>query len=129
RQFVREPASGEERALILDFDDLIGSDTAVMHVNGVAIDPTRRQTLMRHRDDGWRLFVHVWRPQVARKETTLAEVDDCSTRLRELLGEDIDIACCPHDAGPPVCWCRKPIPGSVLEFVSRRGISLARSIV
>ena len=47
----------------------------------------------------------------------------------EVLGGDIDVACCPHDAGPPVCWCRKPIPGSVLEFATRRGVSLARSIV
>jgi histidinol phosphatase-like enzyme len=36
---------------------------------------------------------------------------------------------CPHDAGPPVCWCRKPIPGSLLEFTLRRGVALQRSIV
>jgi histidinol phosphatase-like enzyme len=46
-----------------------------------------------------------------------------------VIGVEVDIACCPHDAGPPVCWCRKPIPGSVLEFASRRSVALTQSIV
>jgi histidinol phosphatase-like enzyme len=73
--------------------------------------------------------VHAWRPQLARGETSRETVDACFTRLRELLGVAVDDACCPHDAGPPVCWCRKPIPGSVLEFATRRGVALDRSIV
>ena len=60
---------------------------------------------------------------------TLADVDVCFAKLRELLGTDVDVACCPHDAGPPICWCRKPIPGSALEFAMRRGVALSQSIV
>lgn len=86
-------------------------------------------TLVRHSSDGWILFIHAWRPQLARNETTLENVDACFARMRDLLDAPVDIACCPHDAGPPVCWCRKPIPGSVLELASRRGVSLERSIV
>jgi histidinol phosphatase-like enzyme len=56
-------------------------------------------------------------------------VQACFARLRDLLGADVEIACCPHDAGPPVCWCRKPIPGSALELAMRRGVSLTQSIV
>ena len=131
RAFVREPLTneGQLRALILDFDDVIREAAPVLRPDDVAIDPTRRDTLARYRDDGWLLFVHAWRPQVARNETTLQDVDACFARTRELLGADVAFACCPHDAGPPVCWCRKPIPGSVLEFASRRGVALARSIV
>jgi aryl-alcohol dehydrogenase-like predicted oxidoreductase/histidinol phosphatase-like enzyme len=131
RPFVREPVTneGQAHALILDFDDVIGKAAPVLRPDDVAIDGTRRDTLARYRDDGWLLFVHAWRPQVARNETTLQDVDACFARTRELLGADVDVACCPHDAGPPVCWCRKPIPGSVLEFASRRGVALARSIV
>ena len=114
RDFVREPERGTERALILDFDD---------------ITPERCEALVRWRNDGWRLFAHAWRPQVARNELTLEDVQASFAKLRELLGVDVDAACCPHDAGPPICWCRKPIPGSVLEFASRRGVSLSRSIV
>jgi aryl-alcohol dehydrogenase-like predicted oxidoreductase len=124
RSFVRTPAHGDARALILDFDDLVGRGTPVLNPRDVAIDPARRAML-----NGWLLFIHAWRPQIARNETTLADVDACFAGMRELLGADVDFACCPHDAGPPVCWCRKPIPGSVLEFALRRGVALQRSMV
>jgi aryl-alcohol dehydrogenase-like predicted oxidoreductase/histidinol phosphatase-like enzyme len=129
RTFVREPSRAGARALIMDFDDLVERDTPALHRDEVTLDESRRATLRRRASDGWLLFVHAWRPQIARKETTPEEVDACAARMRELLGVDVTIACCPHDAGPPVCWCRKPIPGSVLEFASRRGVALDRSIV
>ena len=128
RAFVREPRPDGARALILDFDDLVGHGVPVLRPDDVAIDRTRRDVLARHQRDGWLLFIHAWRPQLARNETTPADVDACFASMRELLG-DVDIACCPHDAGPPVCWCRKPIPGSVLAFAWGRGVSLDRSIV
>jgi aryl-alcohol dehydrogenase-like predicted oxidoreductase/predicted kinase/histidinol phosphatase-like enzyme len=129
RTFAREPVGAEARALILDFDDLVGRAGPVLHPDDVTIEQTRRDVLARHSDAGWLLFVHAWRPQGERRETTLQDVDACFARTRELLGAAVDIACCPHDAGPPVCWCRKPIPGSVLEFASGRGVALAQSIV
>jgi D-glycero-D-manno-heptose 1,7-bisphosphate phosphatase len=48
-------------------------------------------------------------------------------RVRSLLGMEIEFAHCPHRAGPPVCWCRKPLPGLVLEFAFRQKIDLSRS--
>jgi histidinol phosphatase-like enzyme len=129
RTFVREPGRSQGRALILDFDDLAGRGKPVVHWSDVVMEQTLREVLARYHREGWLLFVHAWRPQVARKETTLDDVDACFARMRDTLGVDVDVACCPHDAGPPVCWCRKPIPGSVLEFASRRGVSLAQSIV
>jgi aryl-alcohol dehydrogenase-like predicted oxidoreductase/predicted kinase len=106
RAFVRDPDAAAHRALILDFDDLT--------------EATRIDTLERYRADGWLLFVHAWRP---RGEPHL------TTPLRDLLGDDVEIAICPHDAGPPVCWCRKPIPGSVIDFAMRHNVALGRSIV
>jgi histidinol phosphatase-like enzyme len=129
REFVREPVRADARALILDFDDLVGCAAPVLCFDDVAIEQSRVETLAQRRDAGWLLFVHAWRPQLERNETTLADVDACFARMRDLLGGALDIACCPHDAGPPVCWCRKPIPGSVLEFASRQGVALAKSIV
>jgi aryl-alcohol dehydrogenase-like predicted oxidoreductase/predicted kinase len=128
RAFMRERDPNEHRALIFDLDDLIGCGP-VLHPDEVTIDASRREVLVRHVTEGWLLFVHAWRPQVERNETTLADVEMSFARLRELVGFDIDAACCPHIAGPPVCWCRKPIPGSVLEFARRRRVALQRSIV
>ena len=129
RSFVREPAVGTRRALMLDIDDLIGGDAPVLRPNDVALEPTRRDQLIRQHNEGWLLFIHAWRPQIARNETTAAEVDACFAEMRRLLGADVDFACCPHDAGPPVCWCRKPIPGSVVEFAMRRAVALGQSVV
>ena len=38
-------------------------------------------------------------------------------------------AVCTHPGGPPVCWCRPPLPGLLLDFARRNGIAPARSIV
>ena len=129
RPFVREPDTMPHRALVLDLDDLIGRAAPALHWSHVVVEQTRRDALSRHHAAGWLLFIHAWRPQVERKETTSADVEACFDRLQELLGVDADVACCPHDAGPPICWCRKPIPGSVIEFAARRAVSLTQSIV
>jgi histidinol phosphatase-like enzyme len=128
RQFVRRPTAGESRAVVLDFDDLVGSGAPVLRSEDVAVAQSRRDVLARYQREGWLLFIHAWRPQVERQQSTLADVDATFARMRELLG-GVDIACCPHDAGPPVCWCRKPIPGSILAFARRRGVVLEQSIV
>jgi histidinol phosphatase-like enzyme len=39
-----------------------------------------------------------------------------------------DAAFCTHGAGPPVCWCRKPIAGLGLLLFRRHGADPARSI-
>jgi hypothetical protein len=38
-------------------------------------------------------------------------------------------AVCTHPGGPPVCWCRPPLPGLLLDFARRHGISPERSFV
>ena len=115
RQFVRrEPPNAANRAIILDYDDLTLE---------------RRDALVRHAADGWLLFAHAWRPQVARGSMTREDIEAAFAKTRAALGVDITLTCCPHDAGPPICWCRKPLPGSILEFVIRRGVALDRSMI
>jgi len=127
RQFARAPSASSGRAIILDFDDVVGGQA--LRADDVTIDDGRWAIITERRSKGWHVFVHAWRPQIARRQISIADVDATFTRLRELLGADVDVACCPHDAGPPVCWCRKPIPGSVIEFSLRRDIALEKSIV
>ncbi len=38
-------------------------------------------------------------------------------------------ALCPHPAGPPICWCRPPLPGLPLEFARAFGIDPSRSVL
>lgn len=100
REFARMPDSAAGRALIFDFDDLVARDHA---------------KLAERLAQGWLLFAHAWRPG--------------GGDVRADFEVPVDVAVCPHDAGPPACWCRKPIPGSALEFAMRRGVSLRASIV
>jgi histidinol phosphatase-like enzyme/predicted kinase len=129
RDFVRDAAGEGAPALMLDFDDLVEGTAPVLAAENVTVAPERRDLLTRHQAAGRLLFVHAWRPGVGRGDVTHGQVDDCFTRLRAILGVPVDVACCPHEAGPPACWCRKPIPGSVLEFAARRSVCLADSIV
>jgi aryl-alcohol dehydrogenase-like predicted oxidoreductase/predicted kinase len=39
----------------------------------------------------------------------------------------VDGALCTHAAGPPVCWCRPPLPGLLLPFARAHGIDPSRS--
>jgi histidinol phosphatase-like enzyme len=112
----REAIRGQHWALILDLD----------HLNG---DATLREAVVRYRREGWLVFVHAWRPQVARGGMTNASVEQEFSTLVKALGGEVDWAYCPHDAGPPVCWCRKPIPGQLIEFAIRRSVALDQSIV
>ncbi len=36
---------------------------------------------------------------------------------------------CPHEAGPPRCWCRPPLPGLLLAFAAAHDVDLSRSVV
>jgi aryl-alcohol dehydrogenase-like predicted oxidoreductase/predicted kinase len=133
RAFRRSPPtlSNPRRSLILDFDDVARSRTGqlALRPDDIMIDASRCERLGRFAGERWIVFAHAWRPQVARGEITMADVDACFAQARALLGVDAEFACCPHDAGPPVCWCRKPLPGTVLELAMRRGVALADSLV
>jgi histidinol phosphatase-like enzyme len=48
--------------------------------------------------------------------------------LRELLQLSIAVLRCTHPAGPPVCWCRKPMPGLALAFARANDVDLAKSL-
>jgi histidinol phosphatase-like enzyme len=48
--------------------------------------------------------------------------------LAERLGIAIHVARCTHPAGPPVCWCRKPLPGLAVWLARTHDLALADSV-
>jgi hypothetical protein len=62
-----------------------------------------------------------WQPGLTRSDALQA-------RLTELLGVVLIVAHCAHPAGPPVCWCRKPMPGLALALAHAHGLDLARTL-
>jgi aryl-alcohol dehydrogenase-like predicted oxidoreductase/predicted kinase len=83
----------------------------VVWCDGVLTDhPERDAVLRRYANEGWRLLGLGWQQGSA---------DEIYGQLRERVGVPIDILYCPHGGGPPVCWCRKPLPGLGVVFIRK----------
>jgi histidinol phosphatase-like enzyme len=59
---------------------------------------------------------------------TTLDVDAAFARMQELLGVEIDVVHCPHAAGPPKCWCRKPLPGLGVLLIHRHQLDAPQCI-
>ena len=70
-----------------------------------------------YRDDPGPRLVFAWLP---------SGDDALSVATRGLA---VEVAACPHPAGPPRCWCRPPLPGLLLEFARRNRIDPSRLVV
>lgn len=118
RAFVREPELSQRPsvprapamsapAVLVELDALVwvGRPRAPEHVQ---LKPGAREALL-----AWARTHAIagtsWMPGVSR-EAFAALID----RLTELAGVPMRAAHCAHPAGPPVCWCRKPMPGLAL---------------
>jgi aryl-alcohol dehydrogenase-like predicted oxidoreductase/predicted kinase len=69
------------------------------------------------------LFATAWHPS-----RDPDAIERCHAEVRAQLGRAIEIAYCTHPAGPPICWCRKPLPGLALVLMRAHSIDPARSI-
>lgn len=82
--------------------------------------------------DGAREALHAWSSSHVLAATTwqpgLARTDELAARLAELVGVALPVMHCAHPAGPPVCWCRKPLPGMALALAHAHGLDLGRSL-
>ena len=101
---VRRPSDGDRSPLSSEDLDVIAERGAV---------------LRRYQAEGWRLLGLSWRPEIADRRLTSEQVDASFARMQEMLGVPMEVLYCPHGAGPPVCWCRKPLPGLGVVFIQR----------
>jgi histidinol phosphatase-like enzyme len=133
RAFARRPdVTHTARALLVWCDDVLMRGRAGRRVPIAAEDlqmvPGTRDPLARYQMEGWRILGLSWQPDVAEGTVTAGQVEASFDRLREQLGVDIEIAYCPHAAGPPICWCRKPLPGLGVQFIHRHRLDPSRSL-
>jgi aryl-alcohol dehydrogenase-like predicted oxidoreductase/histidinol phosphatase-like enzyme/predicted kinase len=94
----------------------------------VAVIEGRGDVLRRYRDEGWVLVGMSWQPEIAAGTRTAEDVDAAFGRMQTLLGVTIDVLYCPHGAGPPVCWCRKPLPGLGVLAIERHRLDPRRCL-
>jgi histidinol phosphatase-like enzyme len=84
--------------------------------------------LREFRDAGYRLLGVSWQPEIAEGKRSEEVVKAMFARECERLGLEVDIEWCPHAAGPPRCWCRKPLPGLGVVFVNRYRLDSAQCL-
>jgi histidinol phosphatase-like enzyme len=99
-----------------------------MNAEDVVVSPGRSVTLRRYAEQGFRLLGMSWQPEIAERKRGKAEVDAMFARMNELLGLAVEVEYCAHAAGPPQCWCRKPLPGLGVLLIYRHRLDPAACI-
>jgi aryl-alcohol dehydrogenase-like predicted oxidoreductase/predicted kinase len=131
--FVRrhDPAR-TNRAVVIWCDGVIRPAQATGKRDMPAIDEStldaRGARLAQYQADGWRILAIAWEPAITERGVDAAEVEMRFAHLRERLRLDIDFHYCPHGSGPPVCWCRKPLPGLGVLLAQRHQLDVRQCI-
>lgn len=122
------PPDRVERGLFFEIDGVVRKTRSgaarPADPDDVEILPERRDALARYAGEGYLLLAVSYQPGIP-EERVRASFD----RTRELLDLPIDFRFCPHPPGPPICWCRKPLPGLGVLAIEEHGLDEARSLV
>jgi histidinol phosphatase-like enzyme/predicted kinase len=120
------------RALLLWYDGVLRRSRSGLRTpaspDDVELLPGRPEVLRRHADDGWLLLGVSWQPEISARSMSAEQVAACFQRTHELLGIPIEVLYCPHPGGPPICWCRKPLPGLGVVFGFRHRLALSQCL-
>lgn len=118
------------RALLLDRDGVInramiraGRPYPPGSVEEVEILPGVAEALARSRAAAFLNIIVTNQPDVARATQTRAAVEAINRALKEALPID-DVFVCYHDDADR-CFCRKPLPGLILEAAERYDLDLS----
>jgi aryl-alcohol dehydrogenase-like predicted oxidoreductase/histidinol phosphatase-like enzyme/predicted kinase len=128
----RVDPSRVNRAIIIWCDGILvrsrSNQRVPTSIDDVVVDTGRAATLRRYAEQGFRLLGLSWQPEIADGKRTRAEAEAVFARMNELLGLAIEVEYCPHVAGPPQCWCRKPLPGLGVLLIHRHHLDPAACI-
>jgi hypothetical protein len=127
-RFVRRPDPARTASgLILDLDEVVwrGRTGARAPSDPLDLDlvPGRAERIRELAARGLRLGAVTWLPGLGPEA-----ISACADALRHRLGIDLPIVACPHPAGPPICWCRKPVPGLGVMLLVKLELDPARTV-
>ncbi len=123
-----EPPSPEEgfnRVEVVEFERSIPSSTnpGVM----IAAAALRKPDWQRSLDAADARLPHLvfdWIP-----DGDQAKLDPLVAQLAARIHGPVEAAVCPHPAGPPICWCRTPLPGLPLAFARTHKLAPERCVL
>jgi aryl-alcohol dehydrogenase-like predicted oxidoreductase/histidinol phosphatase-like enzyme/predicted kinase len=128
----RHDPSFTNRALIVWGDEILWRSRSGQRTLASADDleglADRGALLRRYRDEGWLVLGMSWRPEIAEGTLSADAVRAAFNRMQSDLGVAIEVEYCPHSAGPPTCWCRKPLPGLGVQFIRRHRLDAGQCI-
>jgi predicted kinase len=116
--FERVPDTDLTNRALIVWCDSSFAERAVQH----------RGLLQRYAAEGWRITGLAWQPGIDDSTVTVEQVEAGYGKLRAELGVEMDILYCPHGGGPPVCWCRKPLPGLGVVLIRRHKLDPAQCL-
>jgi aryl-alcohol dehydrogenase-like predicted oxidoreductase len=73
-------------------------------------------------DPGAPHLIFDWRP-----DGSSDDLAPGAARVALQVSGPVEIALCPHPAGPPTCWCRPPLPGLALAFARAHDLDISRA--
>jgi aryl-alcohol dehydrogenase-like predicted oxidoreductase/predicted kinase len=114
--FVRQPRPGHDRRAVIVWCDDGELD------QGLAV------ALRGYRDAGYLVLGLSWEPEIAGGTRTADQAAARFAQVSERAGFPIEFAYCPHAAGPPRCWCRKPLPGLGVLLIERHRLDPAHCL-
>jgi aryl-alcohol dehydrogenase-like predicted oxidoreductase/histidinol phosphatase-like enzyme/predicted kinase len=130
--FVRRPAGHAGRAALFWHDGVLRKSRSGARTpsspDDVVVPPGRREAVARYRAEGFRVLGVAWQPEIVAGRMTDDEAGAIFARTHELLGTEMETVYCPHGDGPPVCWCRKPLPGLAVVLIERHRLDPARCV-
>jgi histidinol phosphatase-like enzyme len=120
------------RAVIVWCDGILTRSRSGQRVpadgDDVIVDLERAATLRRYQERGFRLLGLSWQPEIDDGTRTAAAVDAVFGRMKALMDIELEVEYCSHGAGPPRCWCRKPLPGLGVLFIHRHQLNPATCV-
>lgn len=100
----------------------------IVWCDDVAAIESRAAALRAYQDRGWTLCALSWQPLIADGKRTHAEAREMFAAAIGRAGLAMEFDCCPHGAGPPRCWCRKPLPGLGVQLIHRHRLDPAQCL-
>jgi aryl-alcohol dehydrogenase-like predicted oxidoreductase/histidinol phosphatase-like enzyme/adenylate kinase family enzyme len=133
RPFVRRAdPSRQRRALFVELDSILwksrSGERTPASPDDMDVMVSRANVLKKYSEGGHLLVALSWQPEIAENKRAPDAVERCFEALCRALGVEMSLAYCPHGGGPPICWCRKPMPGMGVALAHAHGIDLARSL-
>ena len=126
--FERTRASSFTNRAVIVWCDGVLTRQKMFSPADVEVFAERGDVLRRFAQDGWRVLGLGWQPAIAEQHVTAVQVEAGYARMQALLGVAMDVLYCPHGGGPPVCWCRKPLPGLGVVFIQRYRLDPSRCL-